>query len=202
MNSRQRPPGAAKRVFTPGSFAAAVGSVVASAGDLRTAARSGRVSKALAERAMLAVSRVNGCRYCTYGHSRAALKAGVPAEELSRLLAGDLGVVPADEAAAVVFAQHYAESGQRPDPAAWQRLVDEYGPDKAKDLLAYLRMITFGNLLGNTLDAFLGRFAGRAAPGSTAGGELLVLVLVLVLSLVAAPFIIIARLFFRPAAVG
>lgn len=47
----------------------------------------------------------------------------------------------------------------------------------ARDILAYIRMITFGNLLGNTLDAFFSRLAGRPAPGSTLWDELGVLLL-------------------------
>lgn len=164
-----------KRIYTVPAFRADVQQIFDHIDDLRRATRAGRVSKAFAEKIMLVVTGVNGCRYCSYGHSRAALAAGISEAELQRLLALDLGPFPTDEVTALTFAQHYAESGCHPDPAAWERLVMNYGADTANDILAYLRMITFGNLLGNTFDALLSRIAGRPAPDSSLRGELGVL---------------------------
>ena len=104
-----------------------------------------------------------------------ALAAGVSETELQNLLALDLGTFPAHEVTALTFAQHYAEANCQPDPTAWQRVVTYYGEETAQDILAYLRMITFGNLLGNTFDALLSRFAGKPAPGSSLWSELSVL---------------------------
>ncbi len=166
-----------KRTFTFRHFVASARDILAHMGDLRQATRGGRVSRAFAEKIMLAVTQVNGCRYCSYGHTRAALAAGVSREELQKLLAQDIGDFPQEEAVALAFAQHYAESGDRPAPEAWQRLVSYYGPQTARDILAYIRMITFGNLLGNTFDAFFSRLAGRPALSSTLWDELGVLLL-------------------------
>ena len=157
-----------KRIYSIASFRQALDDIFAHLPDLRAATRSGRVSRAFAERIMLAVTQVNGCRYCRYAHARAALAAGVTEAEIGHLLEGALGKLPAEEVVALTFAQHYAETGGRPDPAAWQRLVDVYGPDTARDIVAYIRMITMGNLLGNTFDALLYRLTLRpTAPGSS-----------------------------------
>lgn len=121
---------------------------------------------------MLAVTRVNGCRYCAYGHSRAALAVGVTEAEIQHLMSGDLGGFPEEEAVALAFAQHYAESACQPDVQALRRLMDTYGPETARDIQAYLRMITFGNLYGNTFDALLSRLAGKPAAGSSLWSEL------------------------------
>ena len=164
-----------RRIYTYPAFKADVCQIFDHLDDLRRAARGGRVSRAFAEKIMLAATSVNGCRYCSYAHSRAALAAGVPEQELHSLLALDLGAFPPGEAVALTFAQHYAESRGQPDPAAWQRVVSAYGEQTARDILAYLRMITFGNLLGNTFDALLSRLAGKPAPGSSLGSELGVL---------------------------
>ena len=128
--------------------------------SLRAAMRGGRVSKPFAEKIMLAVTQVNGCRWCHYAHARIALTAGVSAAELRSLMALALGDFPQEEAVALAFAQHYAESADRPDPAAWRRVVDAYGAPTAADILTLIRMITIGNLLGNTFDAFLSRLQG------------------------------------------
>jgi len=168
-----------KRIYTFPAFRADVRQIFDHMDDLRRAARGGRVNKAFAEKIMLVISSVNGCRYCCYGHSQAALAAGVSEDELQSLLALDLGTFPVHEVTALTFAQHYAETGGQSDPAAWQQFVTYYGEETAHDILAYLRMITFGNLLGNTFDALLNRIAGKPAPGSSLWSEVNVLLGVL-----------------------
>jgi len=164
-----------KRIFSPASFYASINEIFAHIEDLRKAARGGRVSKAFAEKIMLVVSQVNGCRYCNYGHTKAALAAGISEQEIRQLMNGEWDHFPENEVVALTFAQHYAESGAKPDLQAWQRLVDHYGEQAAEDILAYLRMITFGNLFGNTFDAFLSRLCGKPAQQSKLTGELCVL---------------------------
>lgn len=164
-----------KRIYTVASFRAAVRDIFDHLDDLQAAARGGRIDRAFAERIMLAVTQVNGCRYCNWGHTRAALSAGVTADEIQRIMERDFGALDAREVTALAFAQHYAESGGSPDPAAWQRLVEIYGADGARDIMAYIRMITMGNLLGNTFDALLSRTVGRPAQSSSLWQELGVL---------------------------
>lgn len=164
-----------QRIYTYPTFRVDVYRIFDHMDDLRRAARGGRISKAFAEKIMLVVTSVNGCRYCSYAHSRAALAAGVSEQEMQSLLALDLGTFPINEVTALTFAQHYAESNGQPDPAAWQQVVVYYGEETAHDILAYLRMITFGNLLGNTFDALLSRIAGKPAPDSSLWNELGVL---------------------------
>jgi len=170
-----------RRIYTWPEFITAARNVFCHMDDLRSAARAGRISKAFAEKIMLAVTRVNGCRYCAYGHTRAALAAGVAESELHQLMAGDLGGFPEQETIALAFAQHYAESACQPDSGAWQRVEAYYGAEPARDIQAYLRMITFGNLFGNTFDALLSRMGGGPASGSSLWSELGVLLGVFIL---------------------
>ena len=164
-----------KRIYTFPAFKTDVCQIFDHMDDLRRAARGGRVNKAFAEKIMLVVSSVNGCRYCCYGHSRAALAAGVSEQELQRLLALDLETFPLHDVIALTFAQHYAETNGQLDQAAWRRLTSYYGEETANDIMAYLRMITFGNLLGNTFEALLSRVDGNPAPGSNLRNEMSVL---------------------------
>jgi AhpD family alkylhydroperoxidase len=167
QQSKALTPSFSKRIYTFPAFKADVRLIFDHMDDLRQASCGGRVNKAFAEKLMLVVSRVNGCRYCCYGHSRAALAAGVSETELQNLLALDLEVFPTYEVTALTFAQHYAETNSQPDPSAWQQVVTYYGEETAHDILAYLRMITFGSLLGNTFDALRSRIAGKPAAGSS-----------------------------------
>lgn len=167
-----------KRIYRPRTLIADLKEMMTHMDDLRAAARADRVDRAFAERIMLAVTEVNGCRYCSYGHTRAALQAGVSEQEIQSLKIGDFEALPDEQRVALLFAQHYAEQGGNPDPEARERLVATYGEDTARDILAYIRMITLGNLLGNTFDAILSRFAGRPAEDSSLLSEVAVLLLV------------------------
>lgn len=124
---------------------------------------------------MLAVTNVNQCRYCNFGHTRAALAAGVSNADIRNLALGEFDKLPEDEIVALIFAQHYAETGGDPDPEAWSKLQDTYGEDTARDIRVYIRMITIGNLSGNTFDALISRLKFNPAPDSSLTQELGVL---------------------------
>jgi len=117
----------------------------------------GLLSPAFRERLMLAVISVESCRYCSYFHSKLALKGGISPDEIGQLLSGDFEGCPEDEAMAVLYAQHWAESNACPDPEAVRKLHEIYGSEKAEAINLMLRMIRLGNLLGNTWDYFLYR---------------------------------------------
>jgi AhpD family alkylhydroperoxidase len=108
------------------------------------------------ERLMLVVTEVNGCRYCSYGHSLAALKAGVPQEQIDELSEGLIpSGAPREEIPALLYARHWAECNTHPEPQAAARLVEIYGAEKAGAVQVLLRMIRVGNLLGNQGDYIL-----------------------------------------------
>lgn len=164
-----------KRIFTYRTFVQSLDDVLVHLDDMREASRGGRISRQFAERIMLAVTQVNGCRYCDYGHTLAALKAGVSEEEIAYIRDSCFEGLPADETPALIFAQHFAETAGNPDPEAWGTLVKTYGEEGARDIMAYIRMITFGNLAGNTFDAVLSRLKGRPSPESSLGSEIAIM---------------------------
>ncbi|NTU63364.1 MAG: carboxymuconolactone decarboxylase family protein [Chloroflexi bacterium] len=164
-----------KRIFTLSTFAASARDLFAHLDDLHRTFTQWRISRPFAEKIMMAVTQVNGCRYCSYAHTRMALQAGVSEIELHNLLSGELNHLPEHEIIAVLFAQHYAEQADRDDAAAWQRLQDAYGADVAGDILTHIRVITFANLYGNTFDALLERFRFRPVSGSHFFDEVMVL---------------------------
>ncbi|MBN1260500.1 MAG: SDR family NAD(P)-dependent oxidoreductase [Anaerolineae bacterium] len=115
---------------------------------------------AFRERLMLAVTQVNGCRYCAQFHAQTALKDGLAPEEIAELLEGTFDACPEEERIGVLFAQHWADTAGHPDPEAWDRLVETYGPERAGAIEMSLRMIKMGNYMGNTLDYVLYRISG------------------------------------------
>ena len=106
---------------------------------------------------MLAVTAVDGCRYCSYFHAKQALKSGVTQEEIGQLLSGDVDGCPEEESLAVIYAQYWAESNAHPSFEAVLRLQETYGAEKAEAIHLMLRMIRLGNLTGNSLDYLLYR---------------------------------------------
>ena len=126
---------------------------------LREITRKRLISPAFRERLMLAVTAVNGCRYCSYFHAKQALKTGITAEEISNILSGDVADCPQDEAVAVIYAQHWAESDAHPEPGTVRRLQQTYGPEKVEGIHLILRMIRMANLLGNSWDYLIYRIS-------------------------------------------
>lgn len=110
------------------------------------------ISPAFRERLMLAVTAVYGCRYCSYFHARQGLKSGIDSEEAVALLAGNQDGCPPEEAIALLYAQHWAESNANPDAEATERLERTYGVETVKAINLTLRMVRVGNLAGNLLD--------------------------------------------------
>lgn len=113
------------------------------------------------ERIMLAVTEVNGCAVCSYAHTKMALEAGMSNEEIQKMLAGINDDVHTEEMPAIMFAQHYADYRGHPSENSWERVVDEYGLQKAKGILGAIRIIMMGNAYGIPWSSFFYRFKGK-----------------------------------------
>jgi len=108
--------GFGKRTYRgPGEWLADILFLTRNVGRVWRVMRRRPVSAAFRERLMLAVTSVYGCRYCAWGHSREALRSGVSGAEIRGLLAGSVSECPEDEAVALLYAQHWADSDARPD---------------------------------------------------------------------------------------
>jgi AhpD family alkylhydroperoxidase len=112
------------------------------------------------ERIMMAVTGVNDCPICSYAHTKMALEIGMDNKEIQKLLSGIIEDVPPEEAAGIIFAQHYADSRAHPSSEAWERLVEIYGLPKAMGILGAIRIIMVGNAYGIPWNSFFNRFLG------------------------------------------
>lgn len=150
-----------KRTLTRDNALRTVAGVMASAPTLIASFVRPRTSAALREKVMLGVTSVTNCGLCQWGHSHWAMAHGVPLEEVNQILRQENEALAAKdpaEAAAILFAQHYAENLDRIDPASIENLREYYSDAQVSEILAYIRAITLGSLTGNTLDALFGRF--------------------------------------------
>ena len=132
------------------------------------------ISKAFSESVSLAVTQVNGCKFCSYYHAKNALKAGMTEDEVEFLLSGGFDNAPKEQLEALLFAQHYAETKGNPDPVTSQKLLDTYGKEKTKDIMSHILVIMLSNLHGNTFEALKLRLKGQGIKGSSFWQELVV----------------------------
>ena len=123
--------------------------------------KNNELSQDFMERIMLAVTQVNACAICSYAHTKMTLEAGLSSEEIQNMLAGVIDDTPPDEIAAVMFAQHYADTRGKPSKDSWERITAIYGQTKAKGILGAIRIIMHANTYGIAWSSFFNRFKGR-----------------------------------------
>lgn len=128
-------------------------------GDIHAAMSNGLVDHAFRERLMMAVTSVNGCRYCSYFHAKEALRAGITSQEIAAMTECEFGTCPDEEQPALLYAQHWAENNAMPEEDVRQRVLEIYGEEKLSTIEFVLRMIRMGNLLGNSFDKVLFRLS-------------------------------------------
>jgi AhpD family alkylhydroperoxidase len=113
------------------------------------------IDRALRERVMLAVSEVNGCRWCSYIHAREALRAGITQSEIDGLLAAAYDHVPKEHLTAVLFAQHWADSQGEVETEAMVRLEESYDARTVRNILLSIRFINTMNWMMQGLEEAL-----------------------------------------------
>ncbi|HMF30752.1 MAG TPA: carboxymuconolactone decarboxylase family protein [Candidatus Lokiarchaeia archaeon] len=149
-----------RRSFTFRSFIRTIANLLRRPRDILHTVIHNQISPDFSERIMLAVTAVNGCRYCTYVHTKLALEQGCTPQVIQAITNFEYARLKEDEVVALAFAQHYAESRDSPSKDALKQLWRYYGPTKARDILNSIQLITVGNLTGNALDAFKSRLRG------------------------------------------
>lgn len=128
------------------------------------------------ERLQLSVTEVNGCAACSYQHTKMALKQGMSNEEINSFLSGAGGFTKPEEAKAIMFAQHFADSRGFPKKYAYDSIVAEYGEQEARIILAAAQVMIAGNMYGIPFSAFLSRTQGNPYKASSVFYELGMLV--------------------------
>jgi AhpD family alkylhydroperoxidase len=137
---------------------------------LTTAYLRGGLDPDLRERVMVAVSRVNSCRGCTFVHERWADRAGVSPADVEAIGLGELGALDDRNRAAVAWAAALAEGRFRaPAPAGLAAAAaDQLTPNELAAIDAVARAMALANLSVNTADALVGRLRSRGSDGEVA----------------------------------
>lgn len=185
------------KIFSTNFFYKQIKIMLDSFGDFRKSQKNKAISKAFSEKIMLAVTQVNGCRLCSYVHTKNAVDAGVPESDLVAMTNGEFGKLDVDEAVALFFAQHYADAAGNYDVATYNKLEKYYGTQKAAYILANIRIIMLANIHGIALDSLRSRLKGNKLKGSKLKNELGIAVGIIILLPVAIVSFWIEKLFKR-----
>jgi AhpD family alkylhydroperoxidase len=121
---------------------------------IKTLDENQKMNPALCEKVMLAVSGVTSCVYCSYLHTKNAIKKGVLDNEIIKLLNGEFGDFPEEEAVALLYGQHWAETGGRPEQDVRSHVVEYYGKEKTDHLETMILALYMGNMISNTVEAY------------------------------------------------
>jgi AhpD family alkylhydroperoxidase len=155
------------KIFTYRLYREDLGFIIKNVPRYIKAFKNKNIPKSFAEKIMLVVTAVNGCRYCAWFHAKRALDCGMNTDEIRELLGLQFHANASDhEIPALLYAQNFAETDRKPDSELSDKLVEFYGDATAGDIILYIRAIFFGNLTGNTFDAFLSRIRGIKAEQS------------------------------------
>ena len=130
------------------------------------------VDKDFVRRLQLAVTEVNGCPACSYQHTKMALRQGMSGKEISSFLSGGDQFIKPEEAKAIMFAQHFADSRGYPKKYAYDSIVKEYGEKEASIILSASQIMISGNMYGIPYSAFQSRLKGRPFKDSSLFFEL------------------------------
>lgn len=139
------------------------------------------VHKDFVKRLQLAVTEVNGCPACAYQHTKMALEQGMTGEEISSFLSGGDQFIKPEEAKAIMFAQHFADTRGYPKKHTYDVIIEEYGEKEATIILAAVQTMIAGNMYGIPLSAFQSRRKGKPYKDSTLFYELGMMVIGLLL---------------------
>ena len=130
------------------------------------------VDEDFVKRLQLAVTEVNGCPACSYQHTKMALQQGMSGEEISSFLSGGSDYIKPEEAKAIMFAQHFADSRGYPKKFAYDSIVKEYGEQEARIILSAVQIMIAGNMYGIPFSAFQSRLKGKPYKDSSLFYEL------------------------------
>jgi AhpD family alkylhydroperoxidase len=119
------------------------------------------------EELMLAVAKMNECRYCTWGHHEWAHLAGVPEEELAQIEQMDPEGFDRRKWLALSYVRAFVSDKFGSVPRELRKEMREnYSAHEIKEIELVTRIMDLGNRGANTWDAMLSRLKGNPAANS------------------------------------
>lgn len=156
-----------KRTITAPQLAARMASLVPEFGTMYRVWGKKEVDPGFREELMLAVSRLNGCRYCSWGHHEWAQISGVSNEELAQLEQLDPKGFDRRKWVAISYVRALVqENFVRVQPELRRAMQHKYSAREIRQIELIANVMDVGNRGSNTFDAMLSRLRGVPAADS------------------------------------
>jgi AhpD family alkylhydroperoxidase len=140
------------------------------AGDIPTIYRiwqKHEIDAGFREELMLAVSKLNDCKYCAWGHHEWAHAAGISEDELDHIEHGDPEGINRAKWVAISYVVALVSSEFKHVPRELnQQMLAHYSQHEIKEIDVVARIMDLGNRGANTFDAMLSRLNGKPAHDS------------------------------------
>ena len=126
------------------------------------------------EELMLAVSKLNDCRFCSWGHHEWAQISGVSDDELARLEQLDPSGFSRRKWLAISYVRALVKQNfRRVQPELRRAMQHKFSPGEIREIELIARVQDIGNRGSNTFDALLSRLRGTPAADSRVVDEVI-----------------------------
>ena len=156
-----------KRTMTTREFVNSMYSLVPEAHTIYQIWGKHELDAGFREELMLAVAKLNDCRYCSWGHHEWAHVSGIPEEELAHIENMDPAGFDRSKWVAISYVRAFvlAEDG-RVDPQLLSELQLHHTAREIKEIEIVATVMDISNRGANTWDAMLSRLNGNPATDS------------------------------------
>ena len=175
---RRQPPspfgGFRKRTMTAPQLASSMASLAPQIGTFYRVWVKHEIDPGFREELMLAVSKLNDCRYCTWGHQEWAHLNGVSNEELAQVEQLDPKGFDRRKWLAISYVRALVKGDfRRVQPQLRRAMQHKYSPREIREIELIAKVMDIGNRGSNTWDALLSRLRGMPAADSRIIDELI-----------------------------
>jgi AhpD family alkylhydroperoxidase len=156
-----------KRTMTAKELVLGAASLVPDAGTVYRVWVKHEIDAGFREELMLAVSKLNDCRYCSWGHHEWAHIVGIPEEELAHIEQMDPSNFDRKKWLAISFVRELVTARfGRVSKVLMSEMKANYSAREIKEIILVAKVMDIGNRGANTWDAMLSRLQGKPAAES------------------------------------
>ncbi len=163
-----------KRTMTAREFAVSLRSLAPQASMIYQIWGKQELDPGFREELMLAVAKLNDCRYCTWGHHEWAYLSGVSEEELAQIENMDSEGFDRGKWVAISYVRALVSANfGEVSPELRTEMSEHYSPKEIKEIKLVAQVMDIANRGANTWEAMLSRIKGNPANDSHLLDELL-----------------------------
>jgi AhpD family alkylhydroperoxidase len=163
-----------KRTITAREFASALGSIASNTPTMYKVWVKHDLDPGFREELMLAVAKLNGCKYCSWAHHEWASIDGVPEEELAQIEEMDPVSFDRKKWLAISYVRELVSARFAPvSPDLERKMHQHYSEEEIAEIVLVAKVMDAANLGANTFDAMRWRLRGTPVKGSRLFDEIM-----------------------------